>query len=280
MVTTRIPLPYGGRTDAYLDLYCVSGNEEMGFAKPRPTILVIPGGGYRFVSLREGEPIAMRFVTHGYNAAVLTYSITEECRFPLQLCQAALAMALLRENAEEWYIDPHRIAACGFSAGGHLALSLGVHWDKDWLSAETGKEKALVRPDALILSYPVITNDPAYFHAGSFKHLLGDEPTEEQLRLTSLEKQVGKQVPPVFLWHTVTDNIVPWKGAIMLTEELWKNEIPCEVHFFGWGPHGVALADPTTTKTDTEKFPLRHLQCNAHLAHWVPLCLEWLEKTL
>ena len=163
MITTTLPLTAAG-SDATLDLYCVTGNKEMGFDRPRPAILVIPGGGYRFVSEREAEPIALRFVTHGWNAAVLRYSVPE-AHFPQQLKEAAAAMALLRERGPEWNVDPHRIAACGFSAGGHLALSLGVHWDKSFLTEAVGKAPEVLRPDALVLCYPVVTNDERYFHA-------------------------------------------------------------------------------------------------------------------
>lgn len=276
MLTKSIPICIGDY-EAKLDLYCVMQSEDTCLVNPRPAVLVIPGGGYRTLSKREAEPIALRFATYGFNAAVLWYSV-DEVRFPQQLLEAATAVSILRENAQEWNVDPNKIIVSGYSAGGHLALSVGCFWKKPWLSEALGKKPEEIRPNALVLGYPVVTNDPTCFHAGSFTHLLGEHPTEEQLRMTSLEKQVSADTPPVFLWHTVEDQTVPWKGSVLLAEALCEQNVPCEAHFFGWGPHGVSLADETTTRRDTAEFPNRHRHNDAHLAHWMPLCVEWLKK--
>ena len=273
MITKILPIPFGGRENATLALYCVEKSREKPDEKPHPTILVIPGGGYHFVSLREGEPIALRFAAYGYNAAVLTYSV-DGTPFPQQLGEAAQAIALLREHAEEWFIDPRRIAVCGFSAGGHLALTLGVHWNKPWLTEKVGKDAEALRPDALILAYPVVTNDPRHFHKGSFLHLLGEDPDPALLELTSLEKQIHPAVPPVFLWHTETDQTVPVMGSVLLMQALTENAVPWEAHVFGWGPHGTSLADVTTAKVPGSPHD------DAHLAHWDTLAREWLARTL
>ena len=276
MLTKKLPISIGGYA-ASLELYCVLQGEDTCGDNPRPTLLVIPGGGYRNVSPREAEPIALRFVTHGYNAAVLWYSV-KNVRFPQQLFEAATAAAMLREHAQEWNIDPKRLIVCGFSAGGHLALSLGCFWKQTWLTDAVGKTAEDIRPNALVLGYPVVTNEPAHFHAGSFEHLLGENPSEELRRQTSLEKQVSSDTPPTFLWHTVTDQLVPWKGSLLLADALWEQGVSCEIHMFGWGPHGVSLADGTTTRPDTPEYPNRHRHNDAHLAHWIPLCMEWLKK--
>ena len=100
----------------------------------RPAVLILPGGGYERTSKREAEPVAMRFVSEGLCAFVLDYSIAP-ARFPQALCEALSAASYIRENAKDWQIDPHKIAVRGFSAGGHLAASVGIFWNQEWLKS-------------------------------------------------------------------------------------------------------------------------------------------------
>ena len=129
MTIETISLEYKNQKGATLTIY-VPEKIENPAKETRPAVLITPGGGYSYVSPREGECVALRFATAGFNAAVLNYSVEENAKFPRPLCEAALAIAYLKENADSYGIDPERVFICGFSAGGHLALSLGVFWNK------------------------------------------------------------------------------------------------------------------------------------------------------
>ena len=186
-------------------------------------------------------------------------------------------MAYLKENAERYQIDPARVYTCGFSAGGHLALSLGVFWHSDWLSEKVGKAKELLRPTAQIICYPVVTSDESFTHRGSIANLVRGQESPELRALVSLENQVTPETPPTFLWTTQTDKTVPYRNSVALLNALMENGVKTEFHLYGWGPHGLSLSDRTIqTVQNLAKSPEnRHI--NPHVATWFPLCFEWLE---
>ena len=135
--------------------------------RKKPAVIILPGSGYWKCCPREGEPVAMKYLAKGYNAFVLMYSCTPHV-YPKALCEVSEAVKLVRGNADKWNIDPDKIVVCGFSAGGHLAATLGTLWNKEPAVASDGLNK----PNALILGYPVITSDPEFAHQGSFNYLL------------------------------------------------------------------------------------------------------------
>ena len=236
----------------------------------RAAVLICPGGGYRFVSPREAEPIALQFAAAGFHAFVLDYSVAPR-RYPQALLDLARAMCLIREKSAVWRIDPGKIALCGFSAGGHLAASLVAQGDKAFLTEKPGITLRLIPPDALILGYPVITSGP-FAHQGSFDQLLGGDPDNPLRRQLSLELQVSPETPPVFLWHTLADQAVPVENSLLYAQALRDKQIPFEFHIFPRGPHGLALATPETDDGNVGVYP--------HVSRWMGLCLEWLEETL
>jgi len=145
--------PAGCRAE--LDLYCAGPYENMLLTK-RSAVIICPGVGYEYCSEREAEPIAMRFASYGIQAFVLRYSCVNK-KFPTSLLEAAQAVAYVRRNAAELGVDPDKIMICGFSAGGHLAASLAVHWKKDFITDALGGESLLYKPNGAVLCYPVIT---------------------------------------------------------------------------------------------------------------------------
>lgn len=209
--------------------------------KIRPAVLIIPGGGYDHTSNRESEPIAMKFVSEGLCAFVLRYSVAP-ARFPQALCEAYSAISYIRENAEEWDIDPNKIVVCGFSAGGHLSACVGVFWNAPWLEQYMKIDREKIKPNLLVLSYPVITSGE-FTHQGSVNNLLGDNKTEENLELISIEKQVGSNMPPTFIWHTYEDRSVPVKNALLFANALLEHNIPLEMHIYRRGGHGLSLGN-------------------------------------
>lgn len=244
-----------------------SQNGSADSCRKRPAVLVLPGGGYAFTSPREAEPIALQFNAAGYHAFVLDYSVAP-AKHPQPLLDAARAMCIIRENAEEWGIYSDKIAVCGFSAGGHLAASLGVHWDKKYLENVEGIEIGKNRPDALILCYPVITSGE-YAHRGSFINLLGENPNSELLYEMSLENHVSEKTPTAFIWHTFTDASVPVENSLLFAQALREKNVPFELHIYPEGPHGLSLANEETAEGRPDYI-------SPHIAGWMKLCKEWL----
>ena len=184
---------------ARLNTYLISHSDSIK-TETRPLIILCPGGGYWFTSEREGEMLALQFVAAGFHAAILWYSV-KPATFPTALLELAKSVELVRKHAKEWYVDPDKIVVEGCSAGGHLAASYGVFWHEDFVSNKLQVSKDILKPNGMILSYPVITSGE-FAHRGSFNNLLRDQYTEEMLEKTSLEKQVNEYVPRAFIWHT------------------------------------------------------------------------------
>lgn len=237
----------------------------------RPMILICPGGGYAYTSDREAEPLALSFLAMGYHAAVLRYSVAP-VRFPAALCELVRSMKCLREHAQEWKIQPDRIFVLGCSAGGHLAASLGVMGGKEEILRAAGLhpgDAETIRPDGLILCYPVITGGK-YAHRGSFENLLGTEQAE-RVEEMSLEKQDLSGMPPVFIWHTFQDASVPVENTLLFIRALRTAGIETEVHIFAKGEHGLSLANQLTVHTDGSG---AEPSCTA----WIHLVHTWLSE--
>ncbi len=218
-------------------LYILAWNTppQLSPRRRRPAVLVLPGGGYGHVSVREGEPVAMTFAAAGYSAFVLDYSVAP-ARFPTALREAAMAMAYIRAHAGEFEADPAMVAAVGFSAGGHLCGTLGMLFDCPEVRDIAPPE--LLRPDALGLCYPVAVSW-GKTHEGSFQNLCGqDAALRERL---SLDRLVRPGVPPVFLWHTRTDESVPVRNSLLLAQALEEAGADFSMHLYRCGPHGVSL---------------------------------------
>ncbi len=231
--------------NATLYAYLQENTREIDVGRRHPAMLILPGGGYGFVSDREGEPLALACLGQGYSAFVLRYSVFPNAQYPTQLKEAEAALRYIREHATGWNIHPQKIAVMGFSAGGHLAGNL----------ATAGEE----RPNAAVLCYPVITAGE-YAHRDSFIALGKD---------ISLETCVDEKTPPTFLWHTANDGLVPVENSLLMAAALQKQKIPFELHIFQNGPHGLSLCNQQTAGPEAKEF------INPHAEHWFRLCIEW-----
>ncbi len=237
--------------------------------KKRPAVVICPGGAYEHLSDREGEPVALQFGTMGIHAFVLQYSLTPDV-FPAALMELAEAVAHIRRQAEAWMVDPKRILVCGFSAGGHLACSLGAFWNREFLYGPLGRKPEEIRPDGMILGYPVISAGDCC-HPGSIQNLLGEKGKDEKMRrLVSLEEQVGSHTPKTFLWHTITDPSVPAANSVRLTAALMEHQVNVEFHLFPAGGHGLSLASEEVSGADGRYV---EPQCQS----WIHLLKIWLE---
>ncbi len=221
-------------TEESLLFRALNGGEET-----LPAMLVIPGGGYGCVCHDwEGTPIAARFAELGFRTFILRYRVSPH-RFPEPQLDALRAMKLIRGNAAAWKIFPDNIAAVGFSAGGHLAGSLGTIARS--IAADDGDAFDAVDPvpNALVLSYAVITGgDKA--HRGSVDNLMG-ESTEATIAQFSLERHVDAGTPPTYIWATQEDQLVPVENSILYSLAMKEAGRPCELHLFPHGAHGIQL---------------------------------------
>ena len=227
--------PEGGT--GYLSCCIQLTSQTISPRRLRPAVLIIPGGGYEHVSRREGEPVALRFLARGYSTFVLEYSVAP-ARFPTQLQEAAMAMRYIRDHAAEFEIDPGMVAAIGFSAGGHLCGMLGMLFDAPEV-AQIGTADQ-IRPNTLGLCYPVAVSWGAT-HEGSFANLCGgDQVLRERL---SLDRLVRPDMPPVYLWHTRSDESVPCRNSLILTNALTEVGVPVAMRLYLRGRHGLSTAD-------------------------------------
>ena len=263
----------------------------------RPAVLICPGGGYLYCSDREAEPVAVAFNQKGYHAFVVRYhtyleegedersSYSEKrtnSMYPQPLYDVAKAMLLIKEHAKEWGIDSEKIVVCGFSAGGHNVSMLATHWNKPFLTDYFQVEAELLKPAAVIVGY--MLSDWQYslqYAHQKYQSLLQNAmlayfgtttPTQKELESGSPLPYVSSETPPMFLWATVADQLIPVENTVLMMQRLAKNQVPYEVHLFEEGSHGLSLA---TASTATEE---KHI--NSHVAKWFDLACEWLDKTL
>ena len=234
----------------------------------RPAIVICPGGGYECVcEYWEGERFAMAYAAAGFNTIVVNYTTHGGGTYPRQLKEVARAFQITREHAEEWHIDPNKIAVCGSSAGGHLAASLSTLWNCEDIFTKEEIESRVMRPDATVLSYPVITSGEKG-HYGSFRCLLDTEDKNDpRWKFLSLEDQVNKDTPPAFLWHCYDDPDVPVENSIYYAEALRKYDIPFEMHIYPKGGHGIQLS--------TQRI-LRSRSMFSREYNWHKMSVDWL----
>ena len=262
---------YADRPHITLTTYASENSPELRNLK-KPAVLVLPGGGYHFTSDREAEPVAKAFFAAGFNAFVLRYSVKEEAANYAPLLDAAASVKFIRDNAEKYNIDADKIIVCGFSAGGHLAASIGTLWKLPLIAETFGCENSYVRPDGMILGYPVLVAGEKG-HRGSFAVLTATEnPTQEEVDKFSLEKHVDSDTCPAFVWHTADDAGVRVENALTFCEALSENKIPFELHVFPHGEHGISLANAEVAPKDEMIMP--------YVARWFDFAAKWINEVI
>ncbi len=223
----------------------------------RGAIIVLPGGGYGRKAPHEAGPVALWLNSLGISAFILDYRVAPY-HSPIPLLDARRAIQLVRSKATEWAVDPQHVGILGFSAGGHLASTTGTHFEQ-LPAPQDSIAKYSIRPDAMVLCYPVITFG-GYGHQGSMENLLGSNPPLELREAFSNEKHVSPQTPPTFLWHTADDASVPVENSLFFAQALSACQIPFELHVYSSGQHGLGLA-------------LDH----PHAGAWTKKCAHWLD---
>jgi acetyl esterase/lipase len=203
-------------------------------------VVIFPGGGYvRLAIYHEAYDIAKWFTERGVTAFVVKYRM-QEYGFPSPLLDGLRAMRLVRSRAKEWNLDANKIGVVGFSAGGHLAASVATRYD--FTSRETDPLFSInARPDFAILGYPVISMQAEFTHQGSRKALLGENPSAQLMSENSLELQVKKDIPPVFMFHGIADQSVPVANSLSFFTEVQKYNPQSELHIYQSSIHGVGM---------------------------------------
>lgn len=287
------------------ETYIIGGNEGVTLAtyvpapaldgRARPMVVICPGGGFLNCSPSEGEPVALHFNRAGYAAAVLNYTTAANAdvpSYPQALRDLAEAMALIRSHASEWGVDPDAIAVLGFSAGGYVCAEYCCAWDGELL-ADIGTAFAR-KPNAAVLCYPVVdlvsfAKGPEevdlgqvlgqdmlmmfeQFHRASMRAFTGtEEPGPDFVGKANTIEHPSASVPPTFIWTTFGDNLVNPLQDLAYAQKLHELGIPCELHIFQNGDHGLSLADATSAAKPKE--------IDGHVAHWAELAAEWLDMT-
>lgn len=251
-----------GKKQGSLTGYLQDFTQDGGIRNIRPSVVICPGGAYRFRSERERDPVALHFLSMSYNVFILDYSVQEDASSLNPLIEASEAIIKIREHAVDWMCDPHGIAIMGFSAGAHVAASLATLHDHPRLLSVFDTKGDLNRPDAAVLCYPVISTKPGIGHQESADWVSGKD--EEDRLLFSLEDQVTESTSPCFIWHTVTDPSVPVENSMHFASALRKKDVPFALHLFTEGGHGLSMCN--------YEVGTPHSACQA----WVGLCSTWL----
>ena len=226
--------------------------------------VVCPGGGYGGLAPHEGFQYALWLNEQGISAFVLKYRLGPDgYKHPAMMNDVNRAIRTVRASAEKWKLDPKRIGVMGSSAGGHLASTALTHYDAGDASASDPIERVSSRPDLGILCYPVITMGENT-HAGSKKNLLGENPDPKLVELMSNEKQVTKDTPPTFIFHTFADAGVKVENALDFAAALRKHGVAFALHIYPNGPHGIGLGGQ---QWDPE-----------HRHPWTTQCALWLKE--
>lgn len=290
---------YPEENDVRLDCYLLDDSKELLSGKPRPSVIICPGGAYTFLSDREAEPIALKFCSLGYHAFILRYTTINgqanawpedvyqlpktdpRTIYPNPVLQLGKAMLAIREHAEEWLVDPDKIGISGYSAGGHNCAMYSGLWHEAFVYEALKTRPENLRPAFCILGYPFIdflynsTYPFDEFTRAAYKWMSIDyfghaDPTEEEMQNAGAHNHVSDKNPPTFIWNTSTDAGVPVMHTLKMACALAEHKVPFELHVFGEGQHGLALADPSTAADPS--------QINDTVRSWIPLAIRWLEK--
>lgn len=296
MLTKQIQF-YEDREDVSLTIYVIGEKGQLSDVGKRPAVIICPGGAYIGCSDREAEPVALKYNAMGYQAFVLRYSTymegklefprvlsalkpKEHCQHPTPVREIGKAMLMIRENADEWFVDTDKIIICGFSAGAHNSAMYTTYWHTPLLTEYFGVDKEMLRPAAAILGYTLSDyifmkenlnqDSQEIFNLSNLSYLGNTDPTEDKLHEVSPARNVTEHNPPSFLWATAADTLVPVQHSLCMAHALANHKVPFEMHIFEEGAHGLSIA--------TQASSVSQSQINEDVAKWIDLVDAWLKK--
>ncbi len=254
-----------GGNNVILKSYCPDNFIEWSIGRKRKTVLILPGGGYQFVSEREGEPIALQYLHEDINAFVLTYTVKlKPSLHPLNPIDEVFAAILyIREHAEHFNVDPNHIAVMGFSAGGHLAASTALFDQDEEYARLLNCDVSKLKINAVMLGYPVITLNEYTHEITSLIRTNNDPILKDKL---SVQDHVTSDYPPTFIWTTCKDTCVDPLNSIFLADTLLRKGVTVEFHMYPEGDHGLATADEVT--------------CNANDYSYMRTTHSWIKQSI
>lgn len=288
------------RPEVNLVTYIQNHSKEVG---KKPAVIVLAGGSFMYKSERESEPIALKFASMGYQAFVLNYTTYTEknkrpdyskpfetkeyTQFPMQLKEIAEAFHVIHENAEEWQIDTDEIGLAGFSAGGFHSAMYGTNWHRPLVTDLVDHPVEELKPAFMILSYaltdilfgrdyeevkkflPILDDETSkYFKAIMIANFGGTDVSKETVEIYSPIKHINENTPPAFIWSTFEDKTVPVQESIAFAKAMVDKQVPCELHIFEKGGHGLATAQNATARSENE--------ANIAAGEWFNLAEKWL----
>jgi acetyl esterase/lipase len=261
-------------TDATLTTYCLERMTEMRNDSPKKAVIVIPGGGYTFVSQREAEPVVIKFLAEGFNVFLLDYTVTKKQKFvyPYPLVEVFAALAHIRRNAERYNILKDHISLIGFSAGGHLAVSCAEYWQEDYYAKYLGVTNEEIKVNGVVAAYAVITGEEPNYHGETIRNI--SQNKSELIEYFTLNKHITKDFPPAFIWTTAEDTIVPPINSKLLADALEEKGIKHQFVLYQHGDHGLSTAESYLFDDATPEF----LDYIKDVKSWVKLSADFLKE--
>lgn len=258
-------------TTATLSAYLTDDRDLAGDVA-KPALIICPGGGYRHLTTRTSEVVALYFLSHGIQPFILQYSC-KPVHYPAQLLEAAEAVKTVRDHASEWHVQPAQIIIGGFSAGGHLAANLATAWCEPLLAQYYANPKQ-IRPDAVMMGYAVVSAADPTSHR-CFNSLLGDgDQNQALLAETSVDLHVRSNTPPTFIWATTTDKRISVNNSLQYATALQHAKVPFALYLFPMGSHGLGMAIPEMARLADEPQPAADVQ------QWPALFLDWVQEVV
>lgn len=260
---------YELNTDAFIEIAVPYNNDSLMREKSK-AIVIVPGGSYSFTSNREADPVAIEYQRQGFVTIVLRYTVKTE--YPVPMKELAFTVDYIRKNAFRYYIDKDKITIIGFSAGGHLTASYGYLYKKQEFLREVSLEADMIKPNCLVLSYPVITMGDLT-HLESKLNITSNK--EENIKLLSVENNIDSSYPPTFVWTTMEDTCVPYQNSSLLVASLEKNNVPHEYFLYPYLDHGLSVISPLIHLPE-------ELEDNAFIevSKWFDKSVEFIKKIL
>jgi acetyl esterase/lipase len=267
VIYEKISLSNDGRVFMQAYIHDYLGDYQI---QARPAIIILPGGAFYNIVGREAEPVALTFLAYGFNTFVLNYSVGEHSVYPNPLMDASLAVCAVRKNADKWRINHSAVTVMGFSAGASVAAMLATQWNSPILCDNPGITVGENRPDAVVLgygsAYPAYHEDnPKVYRQGEVGQIAKDKPKE-----LNAVNYVGPHTPPIFIYQLRYDRRIPVTDGMLLSLELYKHDIPFEMHTFQFGKHGMSVSNDLSSYKEGGDWRKDSVQL------WPLLCKNWL----